>query len=227
MQEPNNAFSSDKPIGLGEQIAEILTNAILVGEFKSGDHLGEHALQARFEVSRSPLREAFRELEKRGLVEIIPRKGAYVKKITKKDIEDNFPIRAALEGLAAEMTATNFSEKIHLQMKTALSNMKDAVKTNNTKKYHSYHQRYHEAFIDHCGNDLLINTLRTLRMQNLWHQFSYQYYQEDLKKSFDFHVEHLNLFNNPKKNLKKIRALTESHINVALHRFLSYAKDEE
>ena len=57
-----------KPVGLGAQVAEILTHAILEGQFKGGDQLIETDLQAPFGISRSPLREALRELEKKGLV---------------------------------------------------------------------------------------------------------------------------------------------------------------
>ncbi len=64
-----------KPTGLGVQIAEMLKQAILEGDFKGGDQLGEHDLQVRFGVSRSPLREAFRELEKLGLAAVSYQEG--------------------------------------------------------------------------------------------------------------------------------------------------------
>ena len=90
-----------KPQVLGEQVSQILIDAILQGSLKQGDQLIEADLQQHFNVSRSPLREAFRDLEKKGLVEIIPRRGAFVRTVTTKDIEENFPVRATLEGLAA------------------------------------------------------------------------------------------------------------------------------
>ena len=80
-----------KPHVLGEQVSQILTEAILEGLLKGGDQLVEAELQKQFGVSRSPLREAFRDLEKKGLVVIVPRKGTYVKQISRKDIEENFP----------------------------------------------------------------------------------------------------------------------------------------
>ena len=91
-----------RPHVLGQQVSHILTEAILEGVLKGGDQLVEAELQKQFGISRSPLREAFRDLEKKGLVFIIPRKGTYVKQLSRKDIEDNFPVRAMLEGLAAQ-----------------------------------------------------------------------------------------------------------------------------
>jgi DNA-binding GntR family transcriptional regulator len=90
-----------KPLLLAQQVSQVLTDAILDGRLASGEQLVETKLQAEFGISRTPLREAFRELEKRGLVEIFPRRGAFVRQLSRQDIDDNFPVRAALEGLAA------------------------------------------------------------------------------------------------------------------------------
>ncbi len=101
-----------RPHVLGEQVSRILTEAILEGVLKGGDQLIEAELQNQFGISRSPLREAFRDLEKQGLVVIIPRKGTYVKQVSRKDIQDNFPVRAVLEGLAAREAHPKVTDQI-------------------------------------------------------------------------------------------------------------------
>jgi len=216
-----------KPVGLGAQVAETLTMAILEREFKGGDQLVEQDLQAHFSVSRSPLREAFRELEKKGLVDIIPRRGTFVKRISRADIEENFPVRAALEGLAARLALANMSEGNLLRMSEILEQMKSAVAVGDTKAYYNHHLVFHELFIQFSANKLLITTLNTLRMQSLWHRFSYQYYLEDLEKSFRVHQEIYALFSDSKVDPEQVRALVEDHINTALGRFLEYLKDFE
>lgn len=216
-----------KPVGLGVQVAEILTQAILEGRFKGGDQLVETDLQADFGISRSPLREALRELEKKGLVVVVPRKGTFVKRITRKEIEENFPVRAALEGLAAKFTFANMTDEALERMTQALEEMRIAVQTKDTKLFFSHHLEFHETFIEHCGNDLLMGLLKNLRMQSLWHRFSYQYYQEDLDKSYKVHQQILNLYRKKDTDPEKLGALVESHINVALDRFLNYLKEFE
>lgn len=216
-----------KPTGLGVQIAEMLKQAILEGDFKGGDQLGEHDLQVRFGVSRSPLREAFRELEKLGLVEIIPRKGSFVRRISRKDIEENFPVRAALEGLAAELAAKNMTKNTLDRLEDILEEMKKATRDEDIRRYYTYHLQFHEIFIERAENELLINTLGRFRMQSLWHRFSYQYYQEDLEKSFQVHQDILDSFKDPKMDSEKIRILVEYHINEALNSFLVYLEDFE
>lgn len=216
-----------KPVSLGVQVAEILSQAILEGDFKGGDQLVETDLQAHFGMSRSPLREAFRELEKKGLVVIIPRRGTFVKRISRKDVEENFPVRAALEGLAAELAARNMASDSLDRMTEALGEMAAAVKTRDTKAFYTHHLNFHEIFIGLSGNGVIETLLKTLRMQALWHRFSYQYYQEDMEKSYQVHLKILNLFKDKKTAPGEIRALVEHHINVALERFLVYLENFE
>lgn len=219
--------SVQKPLGLGAQVADTLTQAILEGEFTGGDQLVEQDLQQRFGVSRSPLREAYRELEKKGLVEILPRKGTFVKRITRKDIEENFPIRAVLEGLAAKLATHNMSETALAQMGDALDQMETAVKSKDTKTYYTHHLRFHEIFIGLSRNELLMNTLQTLRMLNMWHRFSYQYYREDLEQAFRVHQEIFTLFKDSSADSREVGDLVERHISVAFERFLAYLEDFE
>ena len=216
-----------KPVGLGAQVAETLTMAILEGEFRGGDQLVEQDLQSHFGVSRSPLREAFRELEKKGLVDILPRRGTFVKRISRSDIEENFPVRAALEGLAAKLALAHISEGDLVRMSVVLEQMKSAVVAGDTKSYYNQHLVFHELFIQLSANNLLITTLNTLRMQSLWHRFSYQYYLEDLHKSFQVHQEIYDLFRDPNSDPEHVRTLVEDHINMALGRFLDYLQKFE
>lgn len=94
-----------RPRTLPEQIADDVSRRILGGEFQPGQRVGEVELAERFGVSRGPVREAIRELEKRGLVEIFPRRGAFVASIDNDMVADTFNVRAALLGLAARYAA--------------------------------------------------------------------------------------------------------------------------
>ncbi len=214
-----------KPASLAYQVSDLLTQAILEGDFKGGDQLVELELQNQFGISRSPLREAFRELEKKGLVEIIPRRGTFVKSITRKDVMDNFPVRAELEGLAARLAAMNMTETAIGEMEGLLGKMEEAVMREDTKAYYEHHLAFHEAFIECSGNELLINLLKNLRMQSLWHRFSFQYYQEDLRNAFEIHKEIFRLFKQSPPNPEALDQLVAKHIYVALDRFMAYLEN--
>ena len=216
-----------KPHVLGEQVSHILMEAILEGVLRGGDQLVEVELQKQFGVSRSPLREAFRDLEKKGLVVIIPRKGTYVKQVNRKDIEENFPVRAVLEGLAAREAHPNMTDKIIEALSGALNKMETAVETGDTKAYWRNHLEFHDIFITASHNEVLINIVKTLRMHSLWYRFSYQYYQEDLKRSLAVHQTIFDLFRNRDTNINDLGNLVQEHIQTALVTFLAYLDEQD
>jgi len=82
---------------LGEQTYKTLKEAIITGEFSPGSWLSEDQLTQALGVSRTPVREAFKQLQTEGLIEIFPRKGAYIIELSEKDIEYLFEARFALE----------------------------------------------------------------------------------------------------------------------------------
>jgi DNA-binding GntR family transcriptional regulator len=216
-----------KPQVLGEQVSQILIDAILEGSLKQGDQLIEADLQKHFNVSRSPLREAFRELEKKGLVEIIPRKGAFVRTVTTKDIRENFPVRAALEGLAARESYARMTAKDLKQIQKAFAGMQQAVAKKQYARYREHHHVFHDAFIRASGNDLLIESLETLRMHRLWYFLSFHYHKEDFKKSLAVHQKILKLFKGQNTDVNKLENLVRTHIDEALDFFLDYIESHK
>jgi len=216
-----------RPDVLGERVSRILTEAILEDVLKGGDQLVEAELQKQFGISRSPLREAFRDLEKKGLVVIIPRKGTFVRRITRKDIEENFPVRAVLEGLAAQEAYQKKTGEVLKEMAQALDKMTTAVKKNDTKAYWENHLVFHDIFIRASGNDILINILKTLRMHSLWYRFSYQYYKENLQRSLAVHQKIFDLFEDQDADKTEIGNLVQKHIQIAYQRFLAYLDEQE
>jgi DNA-binding GntR family transcriptional regulator len=90
---------------LPEQIASTLSARIVSGAYQPGERIMEQGVAAEFAVSRGPIREALRLLEKDGLVVILPRRGAQVTKLTVEEVREIFDIRAALHGLRARLIA--------------------------------------------------------------------------------------------------------------------------
>jgi DNA-binding GntR family transcriptional regulator len=215
-----------RPHVIGQQVSNILTEAILEGVLKGGDQLIEVELQKQFGISRSPLREAFRDLEKKGLVLIIPRKGTFVKQLSRKDIEDNFPVRALLEGLAAQESHPRMTGQILEALARTLDKMETAVESNDTKVYWKHHLEFHDIFIKASGNEVLIDILKTLRMHSLWYRFSYQYYQEDLHRSLAVHQKIFGLFRNKDVDKQEIGKLVQEHIQKAFQSFLAYLDEQ-
>ncbi len=97
-----------------------LREDILMGKYKAGDELKECTLGDEYGVSRTPVRDAFHQLELEGLITIVPNKGAVVDGITAKDVVDIYEIRSRLEGLAARWACVNISRE---QLETMEENL--------------------------------------------------------------------------------------------------------
>ena len=100
---------SDK-YSLRGRVFNKLRDDILDGKYKEHEELREVAIGEELGVSRTPVREAFRQLELEGLIQIIPNKGAYVTGITPKDVKDIYMMRSLLEGLSARWATENISD---------------------------------------------------------------------------------------------------------------------
>lgn len=214
-----------RPTVLVENISEILTDAIVKGVFKGGDQLVEAELRQQFGVSRSPIRESFRILEKKGLVEIIARRGAFVKKITARDIEEHFPVRGVLEGLAAREAYPKIRREDIDNLSKILEKMKQAANESDAKEYLTQHLKFHEIFISASGNELLINLLKTLRRHSLWYRFSYRYYSEDFKKSVKIHVKIFRMLRSKITDPDELEQVVRDHIVVATDTFKKYLEE--
>lgn len=102
---PARPFEAPLTQSLSEQIAARLSERIVSGSYAPGQRIMEQAVAAEFEVSRGPVREALRLLEKDGLVIILPRRGAQVTNPTIEEVNEIFDIRAMLNGLRDRMIA--------------------------------------------------------------------------------------------------------------------------
>ncbi len=96
---------------LRERVFHKIQEDILKGCYKEGEELRELTLSKELGVSRTPVREALRQLELEGLVNIIPNKGAYVQGINGKDVKDIYIIRSLLEGLCARWATEHMGKE--------------------------------------------------------------------------------------------------------------------
>jgi DNA-binding GntR family transcriptional regulator len=216
-----------KPKALVDSLEQTLTDAIIEGVFQPGDKLVEADLQAQFGISRSPIRETFRVLEKKGLVEMIPRRGTFVKSISRRDIEEHFPVRSVLEGLAAREALKRISGEEISEMQRCLGRMKKAAAARDGMDYFKQHFHFHEIYIHASGNQMLIDMLKNLRMHMLWFRFSYRYYQEDFSVSYRVHEKMLAMYKNPETDPAEIETLVRDHIEVAVDKFVGYLERKE
>jgi len=91
--------------GVQVQVTSALRRAIVSGQLQPGEALSEAVLARRYGVSRTPVREALKQLEREHLVQIVPRVGTFVQKVSPDDLLDALIVKEALEGIAARLAA--------------------------------------------------------------------------------------------------------------------------
>jgi DNA-binding GntR family transcriptional regulator len=113
---PAFAKTETRTFTLPEQIAENVAEAIIAGTYPPGSWIAEQDLADQFGVSRGPIREALRILEKEALVQIIPRRGTMVTHLSRREVENIFSIRAALMALAGRQTAEQLTPEVEEEL---------------------------------------------------------------------------------------------------------------
>lgn len=157
---------------LREIVYEELKREILVGEIAPGTRMMEIELADEMGVSRTPVREAIRKLEKEGLVTIEPRKGAYASDVSIKDMVDVLEVREDLEAMAAQKV--NKDEKQALI--EATMEYKEAVESERTEDIIRCDEKFHQLIVNYSGNKTLIQLFS--QVQELALRFRYLYYDD-------------------------------------------------
>lgn len=138
-------FNSVKPIR--DVVYEYLRTAIINDLIKPGERLVEKEYAERFNISRTPVREALRKLEIEGLVENIPRKGDIVKGIDWKDMLEIFAIRQALEPLIVKTAIENMTPEDLINLQETVDTMSSSAHHNDTEALLASFQAFHDILI--------------------------------------------------------------------------------
>lgn len=147
---------------LGSRVFQKIREDILSGRYKEHDELKENTLGKELGVSRTPVREALRQLELEGLVTIIPNRGAYVKGISRKDIWDIYVMRSMLEGLCARWAAEHITEEQLDDLEEALLLSEFQIKKEsgfNAAQITALDGRFHAILYEASGSRMLGHVL--------------------------------------------------------------------
>ena len=161
---------------LREIVSEELKREILVGEIAPGTRMMEIELADEMGVSRTPVREAIRKLEKEGLVTIEPRKGAYASDVSIKDMVDVLEVREDLEAMAAAMAAQKVNKDEKQALIEATMEYKEAVESERTEDIIRCDEKFHQLIVNYSGNKTLIQLFS--QVQELALRFRYLYYDD-------------------------------------------------
>lgn len=148
---------------LAVRISRELESEILSGKFQPGARLDERSLAERFGVSRTPIREALKELVSQELAEHRSRQGIFVTKISMSSVMELFELLAVLESAAARLAARRMDEDSAEYLMTIALQTKDAAARQAAADYTEANTCFHELIYAGCGNRPLEESIRQVR----------------------------------------------------------------
>jgi len=147
-----------------EEIREQLIDDIISGRLAPGTRITETRLAQQFGVSQAPVREALRDLELFGFVVSSPFRGTQVRRISTDDLLEMYPLRAAVEGVAAREAALRIDESTLKKLEKLIGTMRAAAEQNDGAAHAHADFDFHEAIIKAAGNRMLEHVWQTMRL---------------------------------------------------------------
>lgn len=198
---------------LSSKVFKYVRLGIIEGRYKSGDFLIETRLASELGVSRTPVREALRQLELEDLVECIPNRGVIVKGISSEDIDDIYTIRLQLEGLAAYWASQRIKPSQLNRLEEIIELMELYTRRNNSTNLARLDTEFHEIIFTAANS-------RSLKHILVWLHQNIQYARQSslmspsrTPKSFEEHKMIFTALETGEADLAK--AYMERHITAA------------
>lgn len=146
-----------------DHISAELQELIFSGVFKDGDRLDEISLAERFDVSRTPMREALKKLASSGLVEHIPHRGVFVKQPGPIELLEMFEVMSEFEAICGKLAAARISESALADLKAANLKCLIAKDNNDVDGYYLENERFHQIIYKQSGNAFLATQAKRLQ----------------------------------------------------------------
>jgi DNA-binding GntR family transcriptional regulator len=158
---------ADKPIlnlkSLKDQVYEYLREQMHRGEILPGSAINMEETAKKLGVSKTPLRDALLQLEMEDFISILPRRGVVVNILTLQDIKNYYEIIGSLESTALLLAAEKIKNSDIKTMEKLMEAMKKAIDENDFDLYYERNLKFHNVFLNLCGNEKLIKIVNNLK----------------------------------------------------------------
>jgi DNA-binding GntR family transcriptional regulator len=148
-----------------ETVRLAIEKDIFTGKLRAGTPLDEEAIARRFDVSRTPVREAMMQLVQSGLIEKRPRQGAVVAKMDLRHMIQMFEVMSELEGICGKIAARRMSKDERVALKELHGQAETAMRAQDYEAYYALSRRFHLKIIEGTHNQPLIDTTNKLGLQ--------------------------------------------------------------
>ncbi|MGN1334690.1 MAG: GntR family transcriptional regulator [Anaerovoracaceae bacterium] len=176
----NSSKSFSNSFSLTDEIADVVRERILKGEYEIGEKIKENQIANELKVSRTPIREAFKLLENEGLIDYVPNRGCFAKGFTKQDVDDIYAVREALEELAVRWAVERITPEEINALEEQVDLMEFYSKKKDKKKVLELNTTFHDVIYAAARSRFLAQVLR-----------SYKEYIEKTRKSIFYEQSYL------------------------------------
>jgi len=208
-----------------DDVYEKLLNWIMEGSLRPGEKIVDKDLAEHLGVSRTPVREALRRLEDKGLIESAANRWTRISPIPPKEPEMIYPVIWTLEKLALSEAADRLSEKDFQKMEMANQALETAFKTNDAVAASRADSEFHAIFIQRSDNDILVDMLEQLKIRYRRLEVNYfegtDYWDSSIKE----HAAIISALRN--QDLSRADALIHSNWKRSLERFRNLETDRD
>jgi len=168
-----------------------IREGILAGTFAEGSHITARQLAEATGLSRTPVREAMRQLNAEGLITLIPNRGAFVARWTEAEIQQIYELRVLLESFAAKVAAERISDEQCEELKSLAAEMSRLVedRPEDVNVIAEVNDRFHKGVLEACGNPRLRDLLCAITEVPLQLSTFRRYSIEQLRRSASQHAE--------------------------------------
>jgi len=135
---------------------------ILSGELLAGARVNENAVALRLGVSRGPVREACRALVELGLLDLIPNRGVFVRRMDRHDVEEVYDLRAGLTGLAGSLVTARVTDAQIDRLRALVAAMDESAAAGDFRSFYPVNLEFHDVILQLTGNSRLIKSYRAL-----------------------------------------------------------------
>jgi len=140
---------------MSEEIADILRENIISGNINPGEKVNEYQVAKLLNISRPPIREAFRLLAAEGLITLVPRKGAFVSKMSSREVKEIYEMKSMMESFAVRLAIPIINEKEVSELDSILRLMEGKIEENNFKQIQRLNIEFHRRMIKMSKNERL------------------------------------------------------------------------
>lgn len=158
-----NKKDSQINFSLTEEIADVIRERILRGEYEIGEKIKENQIAAELNVSRTPIREAFKMLEIEGLIDYIANRGCFAKGFTKQDVSDIYTVREVLEELAVRWSVERITPAELVRLEEHCELMEFYTKKRDTRKVLEMNTEFHDIIYNSARSRFLAQVLRSYK----------------------------------------------------------------